>query len=125
MGIDILMALSLLASLAGQGISSYKKNKYQKDVEKTREKQEDQADAEGLKNAMSRVLDVEATPYVAPIRTPKAPDTTWSDVLSGIGQAGAQGAAMYQAPRRYPMGTSTGYEDINKAYEDAMRRYSR
>jgi hypothetical protein len=121
---NTLMAILALAGLVGSGVSAWKKNKYAKEAEKKVDEQNEYTKKEGLKNALSRVLDVETTPYIAPPEMPKAPDTTWSDTLAGASQAGMQGLAMYQAPRRYPLGDgggAAGYQNINDAYRNALR----
>lgn len=104
---NTLIALLTLASLIGGGVSTYKNRKYQKGVEESNEKQRQQDERKGLQGAMSRALGVDVLPYEKQIQKPKAPNTTWSDMLQAAGSAGAQGLSQYQGSQMYPMTPET------------------
>lgn len=92
----------MLADLISSSASANRQEKYQKDVEETQKKEREKQEKLALRNAMSRALGVDVTPYEkSTMDMPNKPSTAWLDTISGTSKAVSNLAAQDWAEKMF------------------------
>lgn len=106
--VPVIMVLAQLANMISSGVAASKQEQYQKDLEDTQKKEREKQEKLALRNAMSRALGVDITPYEkSTMDMPNKPSTAWLDTIGGASQAVSNLSAQDWANKMYSSKTPT------------------